>query len=80
MVYNFYVNWIEPLDKASPLFFNFLDAMQLMCLTVHLFFYNKINEDLSSGGIDVRVGDTIDIIDGYKGGGYGVSAQHELSG
>ena len=44
------------------------------------FFYNKINDDLSSGGIDVRVGDTIDIIDGYKGGGYGVSAQHELSG
>ena len=54
--------------------------MQLMCLTVHLFFYNKINEDLSSGGIDVRAEDTIDIIDGYKGGGYGVSAQHELNG
>ena len=44
------------------------------------FFYNKINEDLSSGGIDVRAEDTIDIIDGYKGGGYGLSAQHELSG
>ena len=29
-------------------FFNFLDAMQLMCPTVHLFFYNKINDDLSS--------------------------------
>ena len=44
-----------------------------------LFFYNKINEDLSSGGNDVRAEDTIDIIDGYKGGIYGVSAQHELS-
>ena len=44
------------------------------------FFYNKINEDLSSGGIDVRAEDTIDIIDGYKGGGYGVSTQHELGG
>ena len=43
------------------------------------YFYNKINEDLRSGRIDVRAEDTIDI-DGYKGGGYGVSAQHELSG
>ena len=35
--------------------------------------YNKINEDLRSGGIDVKAEDIIDIIDGYKGGGYGVS-------
>ena len=44
------------------------------------FFYNKINEDLSSGGSDVRAEDIIGIIDGYKGGGYFVSAQHELGG
>ena len=51
MVYNFYVNWIGPLDKASPyitllkkmeakkkfsLFFKFVDAVQLMCLTMQL--------------------------------------------
>ena len=41
------------------------------------YFYNKINEDLRSGGIDVKAED---IIDGYKGGGYGVSTQHELGG
>ena len=44
------------------------------------YFYNKINEDVRTGGIDVRVEDIIDIIDGYKGGGYGVSTQHELGG
>ena len=33
-----------------------------------------------TGGIDVEAEDIIDIIDGYKGGGYGVSAQKELSG
>ena len=44
------------------------------------YFYNKINEDVRTGGIDVRVEDIIDIIDGYKGGGYGVSAQQELGG
>ena len=33
------------------------------------YFYNKINEDVRTGGIDVRVEDIIDIIDGYKGGG-----------
>ena len=44
------------------------------------YFYNKINEDLRSGGIDVRAEDIIGIIDGYKGGRYGVSAQHELGG
>ena len=42
------------------------------------YFYNKINEDLRRGGIDVKAEDIIDIIDGYKGGGYGVSTQHEL--
>ena len=40
----------------------------------------KINEDLRTGGIDVRAEDIIAIIDGYKGGGYGVSTQHELGG
>ena len=44
------------------------------------YFYNKISEDLRSGGTDVRAEDIIDIIDGYKGGGYGVSTQHELGG
>ena len=44
------------------------------------YFYNKINEDLRIGGIDVKAEDIIDIIDGYKGGGYGVSTQHELGG
>ena len=43
------------------------------------YFYNKINEDLSSGGIDVRAEDIIDIINDYKGGGSGVSTRHELS-
>ena len=42
------------------------------------YFYNKINEDLRKGGTDVRAEDIIDIIDGYKWGGYGVSTQHEL--
>ena len=42
------------------------------------YFYNKINEDLRRGGIDVKAEDIIDIIDGYKEGDYGVSTQHEL--
>ena len=33
-----------------------------------------------SGGIDVKAEDIIDIIDGYKGEGYGVSTQNELGG
>ena len=66
--------------KKFFVFSNFLDAMQVICLTMQLIFYNKINEDLRSGGIDVKVEDIIDIIDGYKGGGYGVSTQHELGG
>ena len=44
------------------------------------YFYNKINEDVRTGGIDVRAEDIIDIIAGYKGGGYAVSAQQELGG
>ena len=67
-------------NKKFFLFSNFLDAMQVICLTMQLIFYNKINEDLRSGGIYVKVEDIIDIIDGYKGGGYGVSIQHELGG
>ena len=66
--------------KKIFLFSNFLDAMQLICLTMQLIFYNKINEDLRRGGIDVKAEDIIDIIDGYKGGGYGVSTEHELGG
>ena len=42
------------------------------------YFYNKINEDLQTGGLDVQAEDIIDIIDGYKGLGYGVSTQDEL--
>ena len=94
MVYNFNVNWIGPLDKASPcitslytakqkfsLFFNFLDAMQLMCLTMQLIFTIKSMKTL---GVGVLTSEQriliIDIIDGYKGGGYGASTQHELGG
>ena len=64
MVYNFFVNWIGPLDKASPyitllkkmeakkkffLFFNFLDAMQLMCPTMQLIFTIKSMKILGEG-------------------------------
>ena len=31
-----------------------------------------------TGGIYVKAEDILDIIDGYKGGDYGVSTQHEL--
>ena len=45
------------------------------------YFYNKINEDLRRGGIDVKADDIIDIlIDGYEGRGYDVSIWHELGG
>ena len=50
-----------------------------MCLTVQLF-YNKINEDARRGGIDVKAEDIIDIIDGYKGAGCGVSTRHKPGG
>ena len=38
---------------------------------------NKVGR---TGWIDVKAEDSIDIIDGYKGGGYSVSIQHELGG
>ncbi|XP_073256234.1 uncharacterized protein [Porites lutea] len=62
---------------------NYLTGSKLKCHAVNVsdnaaYFYNKINEDLRSGGIDVKAEDIIDIIDGYKGGGYGVSTEHEL--
>lgn len=44
------------------------------------YFYNKINEDLQAGGLDVQAEEIIDIIDGYKGQGYGLSTQQELGG
>ena len=37
-----------------------------------------MNQVGRTGKIDVKAEDIIDIIDGYKGGGYGVSTQHEL--
>ena len=40
----------------------------------------NMNQVGRTGGIDVKAEDIIDIIDGYKGGGYGVSTQHELGG
>ncbi|CAH3188099.1 unnamed protein product, partial [Porites evermanni] len=57
---------------------NYLTGSKLKCHAVNVsdnaaYFYNKINEDLRRGGVDVKAEDIIDIIDGYKGGGYGVS-------
>ena len=40
----------------------------------------NMNQEGRTGGINVKEEDIIDIIDGYKGGGYGVSPQHELGG
>ena len=40
----------------------------------------NMNQVGRTGGIDVKADDIIDIIDGYKGEGYGVSTQHELGG
>ena len=67
--------------KKFFLFFNFLDAMQLMCLTMQLIFTIKSMKTLGVGELtsEQRIL-IIDIIDGYKGGGYGVSTQHELGG
>ena len=64
---------------------NFASFQLCRCHAVNVsdnaaYFYNKINEDLRRGGIDVKAEDIIDIIDGYKGGGYGVSTQNELCG
>ena len=39
-----------------------------------------MNQVGRTGKIDVKAEDIIDIIDGYKGGGYGVSTEHELGG
>lgn len=62
---------------------NYLTGSKLKCHAVNVsdnaaYFYNKINEDLQAGGLDVKAEEIIDIIDGYKGQGYGLSAQHEL--
>ena len=38
----------------------------------------NMNQVGRTGGIDVKAEDIIDIIDGYKGGDYGVSTQHDL--
>ena len=64
---------------------NFASFQLCRCHAVNVsdnaaYFYNKINEDLKRGGVDVKAEDIIDIIDGYKGGGYGVSTQRELGG
>ena len=40
----------------------------------------NMNQEGRTGGINVKAEDIIDIIDGYKGGGYDVSTQHELGG
>ena len=42
------------------------------------YLYQKINEDLRMGGLDVQAEDIIDITEGYKGKGYAVSTQEEL--
>ena len=38
----------------------------------------NMNQVGRTGGIYVKAEDILDIIDGYKGGDYGVSTQHEL--
>ena len=40
--------------------------------------YDKINEELRTGGLDVQAENIIDVINGYHGKGYGVSCQEEL--
>ena len=40
--------------------------------------YNKINEDLREGGLDVQAEDIIDIIGGYYVPGYGISSNEDL--
>ena len=40
----------------------------------------NMNQVGRTGEIYVKAEDIIDIIDRYKGGGYGVSTQHELGG
>ncbi|XP_020893648.1 putative D-cysteine desulfhydrase 1, mitochondrial [Exaiptasia diaphana] len=41
-------------------------------------FYEHINEELDAIGMDVKAEDIIDIVDGYKGKGYGISTKEEL--
>ena len=61
--------------------FNFVDAMQSMCLTMQLTFTIKSMKTLGVGELTSKQKIIIiDIIDGYKGGGYGVSTQNELGG
>ncbi|KAL9964263.1 hypothetical protein ACROYT_G027880 [Oculina patagonica] len=62
---------------------NYLTGSKLKCHAVNVcdnaaYFYNKINEDLRTGGLDVKAEDIIDIIDGYKGKGYAISSHEEL--
>ena len=40
----------------------------------------NVNSVDRTGGIDVKVEDIIDITDGYKGRGSGMSTRHELGG
>ncbi|KAL9964244.1 hypothetical protein ACROYT_G027857 [Oculina patagonica] len=62
---------------------NYLTGSKLKCHAVNVcdnaaYFYNKINEDLRTGGLDVKAEDIIDIIEGYKGKGYAISTNEEL--
>ncbi|XP_078380990.1 uncharacterized protein LOC144663796 [Oculina patagonica] len=62
---------------------NYLTGSKLKCHAVNVYdndayVYNKINEDLREGGLDVRAEDIIDIIGGYCGPGYGISSQEDL--
>ena len=41
-------------------------------------FLPENNEDLQIGGLDVQAEELIDMIDGYKGQGYGKSTEEEL--
>ena len=40
----------------------------------------NMNQVGRNGGIDVKAEDIIDVIDGYKGGGYGLSTQRKQGG
>ena len=42
------------------------------------YFYHEINEDLQIGGLDVQAEELIDIVNGFKGKGYGKSTEEEL--
>ena len=46
-----------------------------MCGMMQHIFTRK---DLQIGGLDVQAGEIMDIIDGYKGQGYGKSTEEEL--